>query len=371
MSLDSMDLKEKSRSWLKDKVFPLWCREGFDHTHGVFVENLSFEGRALQSSLRCLVQARQIYSFCEGLKMKVVSPEIAKPLILRASHSFVQRYQSSSGAFFHSVDSFGRPENRDHDLYSQAFALSALAYAYETSQDPSFKKSAHSVENYLRRERSHPSGGFTEMKGGQVLFQSNPHMHLFEAALVWRRLDPDPTWKRLSDEIDELCRSRFIDPETGLLAEHFDPEWRPLRTEGRFIFEPGHHFEWSWLFHQFQNRTRTSREDVSRTLFEKAERLGLSNDQELAIDEVWSDGQPCKRSSRFWPQTERVKAAVVLGRDESADTAMNALLRHFLLMDEGLWRDTRLEDGSYAAIPVKASSLYHIINAMSEYVAFR
>ncbi|MFN8790264.1 MAG: AGE family epimerase/isomerase [Bdellovibrionales bacterium] len=371
MSSTSIDLKEKCRSWLKDQVFPLWCREGFDQTHGVFVENLSFEGRALQSSLRSLVQARQIYSFCEGLKMKVVASEVAKPLVVRASHSFVQRYQSSSGAFYHSVDSTGQAENRDHDLYTQAFALFALAYGYEISQDPSFQQAAHSVETYLRQERSHSRGGFTEIKGGQVLFQSNPHMHLFEAALVWRRLDPDPTWKRLSDEIDELCRSRFINPETGLLAEHFDPEWRPLRKEGRFIFEPGHHFEWSWLFHQFQNITRSSREEVSRSLFDKAEHLGLSRDRKLAIDEVWSDGQPCKLSSRFWPQTERVKAAVVLKHEESADIALQALIDQYLLMDQGLWRDTRLEDGSYATIPVKASSLYHIINAMSEYVALR
>jgi mannose/cellobiose epimerase-like protein (N-acyl-D-glucosamine 2-epimerase family) len=103
-----------------------------------------------------------------------------------------------------------------------------------------------------------------------------------------------------------------------------------------------------------------------------AEKFGVTNpSRALAFDEIWSDGRVHKRSSRFWPQCERIKAAVVLGEGKIADIAMQALIENFLMLKEGLWKDTLLESGEYGDQPVKASSLYHIINAISEYAEHR
>ena len=77
------------------------------------------------------------------------------------------------------------------------------------------------------------------------------------------------------------------------------------------------------------------------------------------------------KSSRFWPQCERIKAAAQLGRAESARAAMNALLRYFDTSVSGLWNDTWEENGTFDQRPVKSSSLYHIIGAISEFAKLR
>ena len=55
----------------------------------------------------------------------------------------------------------------------------------------------------------------------------------------------------------------------------------------------------------------------------------------------------------------------------SADEAMDVLWSYLNQPARGLWSDTRSETGTFDQLPVKASSLYHIINALSEYEAKR
>jgi len=50
-------------------------------------------------------------------------------------------------------------------------------------------------------------------------------MHLFEAALAWIEVDTDPVWRELAEKVFTLCRDKFVDKETGLLAEQFDSDW--------------------------------------------------------------------------------------------------------------------------------------------------
>lgn len=370
MSNQKLNLKQDSLNWLKERVFPLWLREGVNFDGNYFIENLSFDGRAQNSARRALVQARQIYSFAEGARLRVINEVTAREIVESHTQSFIKTYSLDSGAFVHSVNAEGKHLNLDVDLYTQAFAIFGLAQAYEFSKNPAFKEAALKNYSYLERSRRNGSGGFTEIKDNKVLFQSNPHMHLFEAAVAWLKIDTSPEWKKLADELYELSTNQFIDSKTELLAEHFDQNWKPIRTDNNFIFEPGHMYEWSWLFYQYRQLVAGDNEE-SRSLFQQAEKLGLSENQELAYDEVWSNGKVNKSSSRFWPQCERIKSAVILHEGKVADIAMKSLMDHFLLMDRGLWRDTLLVAGQYAEIPVKASSLYHIIMAISEYVELR
>lgn len=380
MSTQSDTLKTNSLQWLKKDVFPLWSTQGIDASNGGFVEALTVEGRAQNLSRRALVQSRQIYSFVTAAKLQVYDAELAAQKV-QAAARFFDYYILPSGACLHSVKPSGEPENQDLDLYTQAFALFAFANVYELSRDEGTRQKALNLLNYLNVQRRAPGGGYTEIKGGKVFYQSNPHMHLFEASLYWLMVDPSTAaWKTLAHELYELCASKFVDKETGALCEHFQEGWTPERTEGRFIFEPGHHYEWSWLLALYEELTGVVCKDLRHSLYTLADQHGL-NDQHLAVDEVWSDFSVKKKSSRFWPQCERIKAAVKLGNEvspeqrsafaRSADDALVALNRYFDMPTPGLWQDTRLENGEFSQQDPKASSLYHIINAIYEYVQLR
>ena len=283
----------------------------------------------------------------------------------------IRNYSLPSGAFAHSTDSHGKIINTLPDLYAQAFVVFGLAQTFELTGQKEIKDRAKSCIAYLQRDRRSLNRGFTELENNQPVYASNPHMHLFEAALAWMRIDTDPIWGNLAEEIFELCQKQFIDPVSGALCEKFDSNWKPLRPNGQFVFEPGHHFEWAWLMLEFEKLSSRSAGQTPARLFDLAEAWGLHPQTGLAIDEVWSDRQPKKLSSRFWPQGERVKAAVALGRHHAADQALSGLFRFLNSPAAGLWEDTLDSSGKFSEQPIKASSLYHIINAISEYVQKR
>lgn len=375
------NLMAMSRDWLARDVFPFWSVQGVDPKDLSFYETLNREGTPVAVPKRAMVQARQIYSFVEGFRMGLLSKEEVTKILKPAADFFVKSYAQPNGGFVHAVNLDGTIADSKMDLYAQAFGLFGLAAAYEVLQEARFKETAKNLLSYLKRERAFKNGGYSEIVNGKIGHEANPHMHLFEAAIAWMRLDSDPLWAEFAAELAKICRDKFFDSKVEALSEHFDPDWRPLNEGARFIWEPGHHYEWAWLFVQYAEVSKTKMDQIPVKLFRKSEDQGRAPGTGFAYDEVWSDGEVKKNSSRFWPQSERIKAAVSLGAlapsgekakyAEAADQALQNLFQYFEGMKPGLWEDTRLANGEFVNLPVKSSSLYHIINAISEYARLR
>ncbi len=362
----------RAQDWLTLNVFPIWFEKGFESSTGCFIEAFSVAGEPLSHlDRRAMVQARQIFAVTEAVRLNLFSREKAVVLISQNVKTLTERYPLSTGGYAHSISPELSISNTDTDLYTQAFVLFGLAKAYELLKNEQLIVEAKKLLSYLKQSRSLSQGGYTEIKKGETLYQSNPHMHLYEAALGWLAISQENCWRELADELTELCLTKFIDAETGFLAEHYSAPWSPQLIEGHFIFEPGHHYEWAWLLSQYQQLTGVQTSIYSHSLFASAEKFGLTADRKFVVDEVLSQPKIYKKSSRFWPQTERIKAAVDLGYAEAADQAFETLFLYFDGVQPGLWQDTLLESGQFQNQPAKASSLYHIINALSEYMLKR
>lgn len=383
MNKIATELIQKSENWLRHDVLPLWSEFGFDPKTGGFVEAMSTSGKPLPNPRRALVQARQIYSFLTASKLKLIDEKKAHSLVVSGINYLIKNYQQPSGAFVHSINLDGSIHNGDTDLYTQAFALFALGCAYELTKDNNYRDQAIKLTNYLNSNRPALNGGYTEIKNHTFYYQSNPHMHLFEAALLWLENDPCDEWKTLAFDLCRLANTTFFDAKTETLCEHFTEGWEKEKTNEKptcFIFEPGHHYEWAWLFAWHQKLSRFDTRGIRHGLYSTAETYGVNRDN-LAVDEVYSDYSIRKSSSRFWPQCERIKAAVQLGLEsphaaqpvfaQAADDALTALFGYFNLPTKGLWQDVILETGEFSKQDPKGSSLYHIINAMYEYIKIR
>lgn len=390
MSDSSASLKKKAKDWLRLEAYPLWATKGIDRETGRFHEALEFDCRPADVPLRAMVQARQIYSFVQAEKYGDIPSEEARGIVRRATDHFVKTYQRLDGSIRHAVDRAGKTLDDASELYTQAFAIFALGHAFSLVGDAKYRDAAKKVLAYLRRERAAKGGGFTEKKSGktETTYESNPHMHLFESAIAWMQADTsgsgakDGEWRKLADEIVELFRTKFVDSKIGALTEHFVEGWEPKREGGNYIFEPGHHFEWAWLIGNYlaivdpEGKDAKGLNPIRRRLFELAEKHGIRADRKAAIDEVWSDFRPKKSSSRFWPQTERIKIAVQLGEMRVADESVDTLFRYIDAGPaKGLWMDTWLDstdaNAEWSGNPVKASSLYHIAGALYEYLRLR
>src|SRR5262249_34569965 len=108
-------------------------------------------------------------------------------------------------------------------------------------------------------------------------------------------------------------------------------------------------------------------------LVDFAERYGVDPASHATYDEVRDDGAPLKRSSRTWPNTERIKGHLALfeleGRDPRAAVADSARLlldRYLNVTPYGSWIDQFDAEGKSMSKAAPTSTLYHVFLAFSE-----
>ncbi|MDT2022866.1 AGE family epimerase/isomerase [Methylocella sp. CPCC 101449] len=359
--------------WLQDYAFDVWSNAGRD-PNGGFFERLDLSGQPTADARRVRVQARQIFCFAQAGDLGWQGDwqtQVNHGLDYIARHGLDDR-----GYLRGLIDVDGRPVETPPDLYDQAFYLLALAHSYRVTGAPKYRRLALDLLQNLRRDFSHPLGGFLDTPVNRDRLRANPHMHLLEAALAWVEISDADAWRELATEIAELCQNRLIDRRIGALLEYFNADWSPIDVGSLAYIEPGHQFEWCWLLTRYEALVGEVDASVYRTLFEIGEQHGVCPQRGVAIDELrrdltWKQGQ-----ARLWPQTERLKAAVALaqmstGADRNihlaqAREAVAGLGLYFTGVPKGLWRDKLLQDGSFVDEPVPASSFYHIVHAIAE-----
>jgi mannose-1-phosphate guanylyltransferase/mannose-6-phosphate isomerase len=345
-------------AWLREAALPLWAGAGVDPVGGLFQESLSVEGRPIEAPRRARAQARQVFVFASAATAGLGPQwlEVARTGWTR----FVKAYRRDDGLFINRVAGDGTPIDTEADNYEQAFVLLAMA-ALRAADGADLEGEAQAVMARLQDRRA-AGGGFRE--NGPHPYQANCHMHLFESALAWEPLG-GPAWAALSDEIADLAMTRFIDPDSGALREFFDADWRALEGEGGLV-EPGHHFEWAWLLERWGRlRGNPSALAVARRLFDNGLR-GVDPDREVAVNALWDDFSVRDGAARLWPQTEHLKAAVVLGDASQGLQAARGLAQYLATPARGAWRDKLRADGSFVEEPSPATSFYHLMVAILE-----
>ncbi len=340
------------------------------------MEQIGPDGIALDLPKRCRVQARQIYVFAEAGRLGWTGPWRA---CVEAGLSFMlDRYVRPDGLMRFSVARDGAVVDDAADNYDQAFAIFALAHAARATGDASLRASAERILSCLRAARAHPAGGFYEGSPPAPPLRSNPHMHLFEAALAWLDLGPSEPFGALAAELSRLCGRRFVDPRTGALRELFALDWSPADGADGDLVEPGHQFEWSWLLMRWMAMGGDVDPATPERLYAHGARHGIDPARRVAINAVRLDGSTIDAGARLWPQTERMKAALALaargGEDRAARLADAAdawagLSSYAMPGRPGLYFDKSLPGGGFRPEPAFASSMYHIVCALSELLA--
>jgi mannose-6-phosphate isomerase len=363
-----VQMRERLVNWLFHDALPIWWDVGADRTGGGFHEAIGLDGKPVLGERRARVQARQIFTYAVAGEMGWNGPW--REAVRHGLDYYIGRYRRpDDGLFVNAMQADGSPSPTNPHLYEQAFALLAIA----TAGDPALTPVADTVRERLSTDRRGAGGGYTGFADDRF-FQSDPHMHLFEAALAWEQISSDPRWQALADEVAELCLAHFMTPN-GLLLEYFDATWAPATgLKGRLAW-PGHQFEWAGLLERWA--LRRGREDVrriARRLYRHGADHGIDPKRGVAVFELLDDLSVNDARARLWSQTEWLKAALILARPADGDerqryladaiAAAKALLLYFDTPVAGLWRDKLQADGSWVDEPAPASSFYHIIDAL-------
>lgn len=355
-------------AWMRQAALPAWCTLG-QNSEGGFEELLTLDGRRLNAPRRSSVQARQIQVYAQAGHLNWPGPWKAA-----VDHGLAwtnSRLVNDDGLLRARLTAAGAVEDGDASNYDQAFLIFALAQVSSIAPDAEREEQARRIRDHLLTHAAHGEG-FRET--GPHPYQSNAHMHLLEAALAWEEAGGDADWSMLADQIVKLASSRFFDRDAGLLREFFSTDWSPADGLDGSLIEPGHQFEWAWLLARYARaRSNAAVMDVAWRLFEGGLK-GVDPRREVAIDAMDLSGNIRSARARLWPQTEWLKAALVLaslpddGRRAfcltQAALAQRALWRY--LTPAGLWRDKMLESGDFIDEPSPASSFYHIMGAFTQ-----
>lgn len=361
---------------LFDKMLPVWWAQGGDTKKGGFYERLNLDGTPHDINRRSRVAARQVYTYALAHRMGYAG-ETQAPIDQGLNWLSGPARDPETGMLYAVLTPEGGVVRGEFDFYDHAFALLSYASAYAVRKDKALEEAAVFIRDTIVRDYSHPVRGFEESRPRTLPLKANPHMHMFEACLAWIEAGGDATWKDIAAMIADLCVEKFLHPETGSLREFFDGDWNPMAGDMGRVVEPGHQYEWAWLFLRWADITgKDQYRTTARRLIEIGETDGTDPVRGVTFNEMWDDFSPKDTNARLWPQTERIKAAVRWAEASSGaerDAALNMAVQgakglSLYIPSElnGLYRDRMKPDGDFEIESAPASTLYHIICAIDE-----
>jgi mannose/cellobiose epimerase-like protein (N-acyl-D-glucosamine 2-epimerase family) len=355
---------EALRRWLFEAALPLWWEIGADRAGGGFHEQIGLDGKPIALPHRARSIARQAISYCEAGRLGWNGPWEAAA---RHALDYLRLHFTTEDATVVSVVGLdGTVRDATIELYNQAFALLAYAYAHRCFAGR-WRNEAVALRATLAHRHADPAGGFREPAGGAPC--ANPHMHLFEAALAWMAIDDAPEWRTMADDLAALCLRRLIEPATGALHEFFNADWSPAPGVSGRIAEPGHQYEWAFLLDRWAKLTGRERPPAVARLIGFADACGVDRLRNVAINAVLVDGREHDPVARLWAQAERIRAYLIerrAGDDARLAAAIKGLRRFFQTPIPGLWFDRLTAENRFIDEPARATSLYHVVGAVAE-----
>jgi mannose-1-phosphate guanylyltransferase/mannose-6-phosphate isomerase len=365
---------KRVRHWLFEETLPLWSSSGVDRMQGGFFEALSFQGKPVIRQKRMRTMARQVYAFAIAGQMGWNGP--AAELVAHGIEFIEGKGRAASGGWVKAFHPDGSVADASEDFYDHTCLLLAFAHAQRIGNLRAGDLGLQTFEHIEARFADLIHGGWRETPDGALPRRSNPHMHLLEAYLAWFDVTGDRKWLERCAPVVDLFTSRFFDSDTWTLGEYFGEDWSPAAGEKGRWTEPGHHFEWAWLLVSFAKAAqRPELIKFARKLYASAIANGLNRATGLAYDAVSKDGLPLTLTSRSWPQTEALKAAIALDETGGPDmkpeieARVGRLFRwHIESAPEGMWTDLVDDKGRNKAKDVPASIFYHLVGALTAYL---
>jgi mannose/cellobiose epimerase-like protein (N-acyl-D-glucosamine 2-epimerase family) len=369
VELSGLDaLHRRLVDWLLDEAYPLWCRSGIEESSGAFAETLDLCGVSLGGPRRARVPPRQLFAFAHATAFGWKG-DVSR-IVRRGLESFTLHFQRSDGLIRALVDEAGSPLDERALLYDQAFAL--LGYAAAAQALDALKEMEHravALRDQIERRLGAGDGQFLSAEGVSDLRESNPHMHLLEACLTWSEIGHDSGWVTWVKSLAEVAVTRFVRTDSGALGESYRASGDKTPGDAGRVLEPGHQFEWAWLLLRCEHHHRAALRPAALKLIEIGNVFGVKHG--VAINALWDDNRVKDGQARLWPQTERLKAALLAGSVTGdshywtmAYEAASSLIPYLKTPMRGLWFDQRLTHGNMAHSPVPASTFYHLVGAI-------
>lgn len=229
---------------LTTNIMPFWMNHGLDRENGGIYTCLDRDGTLMDTTKSVWFQGRFGYVAAAAYRNVAGNPEW-----LAASKSaidFIEKHCfDTDGHMFFSVTATGEPVQKRRYVFSECFAIVAMAEYAAASGDMTYADKA--MELFIRTQKMLSTPGFLSPKTYQPAIGHSITMMLINVALVLKQVKDDARLDAQIDESINLLRDKFMHPEFHTILETVGPDGEFIDTCAGRTINPGHCMETGWF----------------------------------------------------------------------------------------------------------------------------
>lgn len=240
-------LEECRKRYLDDllnNIMPFWLEHGLDPVNGGVYTCLDRDGTCMDTTKSVWFQGR--YGYVCAAAYRRIKPEAAWLAASKSCIDFLERHCfDSDGHMFFTVTAEGAPIQKRRYVFSECFAIMAMAEYALAAQEPRYAEKA--LELFRRTLKMLSTPGFLAPKTLIPTIGHSITMMLINVALTVQQVIQAPELDRQIDESVRLLRDRFMHPEFEALLETVTPDGGFIDTCAGRTINPGHCMETGWF----------------------------------------------------------------------------------------------------------------------------
>jgi N-acylglucosamine 2-epimerase len=305
-------LRSFYKSYLLDNSIPFWLEHSMDKEYGGYLTCLDRKGNVYNTDKSVWFQGRGAWMFS-----KLYNVVEKRPEWLEAAKSGIDFMNAhcfdTDGRMFFTVTQDGRPLQKRRYMFSETFAIIALAEYSKASGDKKALEQAKRifdmVKDIYRNGKMTPK---IDLNTRRTKSHSLP-MILLSVIQTLREADNRKEYDTLADELLQELLTNFIKPEVHALLETVGEHGERLDSpQGRCV-NPGHSIETSWfLMHEALYRKDNELLKKALEVLEWSAELGWDKEYGGIFAFVDMEGRPPEQlewdMKLWWPHTEALYA---------------------------------------------------------------
>jgi mannobiose 2-epimerase len=361
---DAAITADRFRTVLREHVLDPWFPRSIDVSSGGFLCDFDRTWACCGPNDKFLeFQARHTLTAADASRM-FPSERTLRDAALHGFHYLREvMWDREAGGWFHRLDRAGKPlEGETKHVHGMAYAIHACAAVYRTTgQTPAMDLAREAFDWIEQHAHDGDHGGYFGFltRAGRVIREPsdcpwpsdsdtlgttiglkdlNVHSDLLESLTELYAVWPAPTVAERLNELLEIIRHRFLNPDTGMLDMFLTPDWgrivHPIRT--------GYQFQTTYrlLLARSVAGNVSAVVQLARQLTDRArERAsdrrggGFVQSLPLATSRGRSESDPREREKHWWVQVEALKAFVALSQLEGGMTYRSAVAAHWRYLE--------------------------------------
>jgi len=312
------------RDGLLEDTLPFWIDHCVDRERGGFLFALDQDGTVLSTDKFIWIHGRFVWLL--STRYRTVEPKAEWLGLAQHGLDFLRQYGfDTDGRMFFSVTREGRPLRKRRYLFSEAFAVAALAAYAKAADDAEAARQALEVFNLIIRYATTP--GLLEPK---VIPQTRPlkalamPMILTVTAQILRENFPSREGVGVGALCSEWIDRSIAEVERDFMTEEFHAVLETVGPNGEFIdnFEgrlicPGHSIEMAWfVLHEAKYRGNDQRlRDLGLHILDWSWQHGWDDQYGGIFYYRDARGLPCAEywhdMKFWWPHNEAIIATLL------------------------------------------------------------